>query len=286
VFVTTRLARAAARQELGQFLRSRRQRRSPEEAGLYTSGRRRTPGLRREEVAQLSGVSVSWYTWLEQGRDIRASRQVLRSVAQALGLSQSETEYLFALAGEGDDLPAGGDVDGPPPGMPQMLAALEPNPAYVADVHWDLLAWNAAEAALLYDFSRLPRSQRNMLWVLFTDPDVRHLLVTWEQEAQHALALFRAAAGRHPGDARFQELVGMLETESAEFRSWWPRHNVVAFRPAKRTFRHPQAGELELQYLKFQMVDLPDVFLVVHLAEHGSAAESALASLAARRTDS
>jgi transcriptional regulator with XRE-family HTH domain len=282
VFVTTRLARAVARQELGEFLRSRRQRRSPADAGLPAIGRRRTPGLRREEVAQLSGVSVSWYTWLEQGRDIRASAQVLRSVAQVLGLSEPETDYLFALAGatEGRS-PAEPESASVPPGLRHLLAALEPSPAYVADARWDVLAWNRAEAALVTDFARLPERERNMLWVMLTDPSVRRLLPSWEREAQHALALFRAAAGRHPGDERFQELVGMLSATSAEFREWWPRHAVVAFRPAHRGFHHPGAGELALEYVKLQLVERAGVFLVAHLAAPGSPEHAALSALAA-----
>lgn len=185
----------AHREELAGFLRSRRERLAPLDAGVRAGPRRRTPGLRREEVAQLSGVSLTWYTWLEQARDITVSRQVLDAVARALQLPATERRYLFALAGE--PLPADPAPAPVSPTLQRLVDSLDPNPAYLVNPCYDILAWNRAEAGLIGDPARLPDAERNTIWLLFTDPAMRTLLVDWRGEAQRLLAQYRAAAGHH-----------------------------------------------------------------------------------------
>jgi transcriptional regulator with XRE-family HTH domain len=253
----------ACRKQLAAFLRSRRDRLSPLQAGLAPGPRRRAPGLRREEVAQLSGVSHTWYTWLEQAREITVSRQVLAALARALQLSADERQHLFALAGQ--PAPAHQPADAPSPLLRQMINALEPNPAYLVSPCWDLLAWNRAEAGLIGDPMLLPEAERNTVWLVFTDPALRKLFDDWATEAQGLLAKYRAAAGEHAGDPRFATLTEALHAASPEFRTWWGRHDIAAFQPARKRFSHPCLGALTFDYLKFTPPDNPNVSLLTYL---------------------
>ncbi|GAA0480918.1 helix-turn-helix transcriptional regulator [Streptomyces sp. NPDC046215] len=247
------------RRALAEFLRSRRERITPREAGILPGPRRRTPGLRREEVAQLSGVSVTWYTWLEQARDISVSRQVLESLARALMLDAAERRHLFALAGE--PLPGRPPADGPPPALQRLVDALDPHPAYCLDVHWNLVAWNRAEAALIGDPARLEPRARNLLRLMFTDPRLRTLVADWPGQARRLLAQFRADARQRIGDPHLERLTGELRQESPEFAAWWESHDVADFHANRRTFHHPRAGLLVLDYVKLAALDTPGVKL-------------------------
>jgi len=228
--------------------------------------RRRTPGLRREEVAALSGVSLSWYTWLEQGRDIRVSRQVLGSLARALRLSAAEQEHLYRLADE--LLPA--PEEGPPPVEPgghlrDVLDALSPNPAVLLDRHWDIVDWNRAEAALFTDFETLEPWQRNTLWLIFGWPPAHKLLVDWEQQATLVLAQFRKAADEHPSDPRFAEIVADLHRDVPDFDLWWDRHDVATFQAVRKQYLHPRVGPLALRQTKLLAADNVELHIVVRL---------------------
>ncbi|MDC7337791.1 helix-turn-helix transcriptional regulator [Streptomyces lydicus] len=244
---------------LAEFLRSRRERLTPEEAGILAGPRRRTPGLRREEVAQLSGVSVTWYTWLEQARDITVSRQVLTSLARALMLSSIERRHLFALAGV--PLPEQPPGRGPGPALQRLVDALEPHPAYLLDANWDLVGWNRAEAGLIGDPGQLEPAERNLLWLVFMDPAMRTLMVDWEGQAQNLVAQFRADARARFGDPRFERLTGGLREASAEFRGWWEAHDIADFGSNRRQFRHPWVGRLTFDYVKLAAMDAPGVKL-------------------------
>ncbi|MEJ8649541.1 helix-turn-helix transcriptional regulator [Streptomyces sp. MS1.AVA.3] len=247
------------RRSLAEFLRSRRERLTPREAGILAGPRRRTPGLRREEVAQLSGVSVTWYTWLEQARDITVSRQVLTSLARALMLSSVERRHLFALAGE--PLPERPPGPGPGPALQRLVDALEPNPAYLLDANWDLVGWNRAEAGLIGDPGQLEPAERNLLWLVFTDPAMRSLLADWPGQAQDLVAQFRADARQRSGDPRYEQLTGGLREASEEFRAWWAAHDIADFGSSRRTFRHPRAGVLTFDYVKLAALDAPGIKL-------------------------
>ncbi|MFF8785859.1 helix-turn-helix transcriptional regulator [Streptomyces sp. NPDC015125] len=253
----------ALRRELGAFLRSRRERLSPTDLGLPVAPRRRTPGLRRGEVAELAGISSSWYAWLEQGR-VRTSEQVLRSVARALRLDEAETAHVLSFIE--DAAPAG-----EPPGwvsrnLLSLVESVSPNPAAVIDPHWDLLAWNAGYAALLTDPARLPPKRRNLPWLVFRWAPARTLIVNWEFEARYLLGQFRANAARHPADRRYAEIVAEI-TQDADAARWYGGRETAIYRPAVRHFRHPTAGELRLRYVKLAAVDEPGHHLLCYLPD-------------------
>jgi transcriptional regulator with XRE-family HTH domain len=252
--------------ELAAFLRSRRARLTPSDVGLPADsepGRRRTPGLRREEVAQLSGVGVTWYTWLEQGRDIPASPQVIEALARALRLSADEHRHLRELAGLSAPPTASGDDLRPR--CQRLVAAVAPNAACVYDAHFDYLAWNEPYRRLRHDPASLPDGRRNLLWMMFTDPENRARMTTWDRAARALLSQFRAAAGRHPGDPRFAELVAALTEASPHFRDWWAQYPVRYFRPAKIRISHPQAGRITLELFQLRLEDDPGLLMVVQV---------------------
>ncbi|MFJ9418888.1 helix-turn-helix domain-containing protein [Streptomyces sp. NPDC101227] len=268
---------SALRRELGAFLRSRRERLAPAEVGLTVSQRRRTPGLRRDEVAELAGISSSWYAWLEQGR-VRTSEQVLRSVARALRLDAAETAHVLSFV---EDAPAAGDQ---PPGwvsrnLLSLVESVTPNPAAVIDPHWDLLAWNAGYAALLTDPARLPPKRRNLPWLVFRWAPARDLIVNWEAEARYLLGQFRANAARHPDDRRYAEIVGEI-TQDPDAARWYERRETAVYQPAVRHFRHPVAGELRLRYVKLAAVDEPGHHFLCYLPDDRDA-EAAVRRLTA-----
>ncbi|HVV07859.1 helix-turn-helix transcriptional regulator [Amycolatopsis sp.] len=252
-------APAMRRRELGAFLRSRRARLTPADVGLPGTGRRRTPGLRREELALLAGISATWYTYLEQGRDIRPSGQVLGSLATALRLSDSEREHLLALASDSE-------AELAPEWLPAQVAAIpalvEPNPAYITGASYDVLARNKAADELFpgLDVAPVPNVAR---W-MFTDDRSRYVLVDWEREAQGLLARLRVAAGRHPGDPRFTRLVEELHAQSPEVRDWWPRYDIQTTRGGTKRLRHPSRGQITLTHTAFHLADAPEQTLVIY----------------------
>jgi len=237
------------RAELADFLRTRRARLHPEQFGLSTPGRRRTPGLRREEVAQLAGVGVSWYTWLEQGRDITVSEQLLESLARILQLESEERRHLFVLArGMVPVADESSEIVSPPPGLQAVLDALGTNPAYLVDHRFNLVAWNESACRVFGDFSLLSERERNRIWHLFVHPSSRQLYVDWEQAAEHAVMNFRAAYDQYIGDAWFEHFLTDLQQKSPEFRTWWSQHNVqgVCDFYQEKELNHPQVGRLSL----------------------------------------
>ncbi len=259
---------AERRQELGAFLRSRRERRRPQDVGLPVGTRRKTPGLRREEVATLAGVSVTWYTWLEQAREIRASRQILGSLVDVLGLDARETAHLFDLAGEATPA-AAPDLAEVPRAYRLLLDQLEPNPAYLVNRRFDLLAWNRGAAALYPDLERFPAERRNILWLTFTAPAARALSEDWERDAAHAVGVFRAQLGQGVLDASITALVTALEGESEQFRRLWQGRDVATYVPAGWTLNHPRLGRIVCEYAKLHTAD-DGRTLVAFLAEPGS----------------
>ncbi|MCP2336172.1 helix-turn-helix transcriptional regulator [Actinomadura rupiterrae] len=255
---------AQRRAALGAFLRSRRERLTPEEVGLTGGPRRRTPGLRREEVALLSGVSVSWYSWLEQGRAIAASAQVLDAVATTLRLTGAERRHVFSLAGEADAAPRPVAEGCPAVGdhLRATVAALAPNPACLLDRHWDILAHNAAEAAIYGGLDALPAERRNMIWLYFGWPPMRTVVKSWESESWAVLAQFRASADRHPGDPRFAEIVADVSAADPGFPERWARHDVAGFNPALKRFDHPDLGPLTFRQAKLIAAEDPELHVV------------------------
>jgi transcriptional regulator with XRE-family HTH domain len=259
--------RPTRRAELAAFLRACRARVTPADAGLpesSASGRRRTPGLRREEVAQLSGVGITWYTWLEQGRDISTSVQVIDALARALLLTGDQHRHLRELAGLPPPEPPApsGDIL---PRLQRLVDAAAPSPASVYDEHFDYLVWNQSYAQVRHNPAALPADRRNMLWMMFTDPDNRARMVRWEPAARAVLSQFRAAASRRPDDPRFAELVAALTEASPQFRDWWAEYPVRYFRPATIAVRHPRAGLIQLEMFQLRLVDQPSLVMVIQV---------------------
>jgi transcriptional regulator with XRE-family HTH domain len=251
-------------QELGDFLRTRRGRISPEQVGLPSGGRRRTPGLRRAEVAQLASVSVDWYTWLEQGRPISVSIQVLESLVQALQLNENEREHLFFLARQQPPPETTGPRETVSTALRHFLDQFNLNPAFAIGSRWDIVAWNEAARLVLYDFPHLSLRERNVIWRTFTSAEQRRLVVDWEKHARRILAQFRTSYGRFPGDPYMTALINDLLAASPEFRAWWPDHEVLRGPEGVKKLNHPKVGELAFEHLMFQVYDEPDLKVVVY----------------------
>ncbi|AYF86227.1 XRE family transcriptional regulator [Pseudomonas sp. DY-1] len=213
------------RAELAEFLRSRRERISPEEVGLPTGSRRRTPGLRREEVATLAGVGLSWYTWLEQGREISVSATFLDNLSRALKLDAAERRHLFLLAHQRLPPEPGRTWCVVPPLIHRLMGDLPSRPAYVLNLRWDVLVWNAA-ADRVFGFSALPADRRNLLWMLFTSPAMRALFTPWEEQALQMLSSFRRDFVRATQDPEIVALVKELLKVSPDFRIWWRQQDI------------------------------------------------------------
>lgn len=266
--VTDQAARAPAtverrREELGSFLKARRARLSPEDYGMPRGARRRTPGLRREEVALLAGVGVTWYTWLEQGREINVSTQVLDAVASTLRLDRAEREHLYRLAEATPSL-SGADRGPVPAEIRQIVTALAPLPASLANSRFDILVSNDAHEDLFWDWHSLPCVHRNTLWCCLTEPSARAKFPQYEQEMRYLVARMRAAYARHVGDREWEEDIRRLSSLSPEFADLWVRHEVADAQPRVRTFVHPVAGALTFTATELQVPAMADARLLVN----------------------
>jgi transcriptional regulator with XRE-family HTH domain len=267
------------RKELGLFLRARRDQALRADYGLPPIGRARDRGLRREEVAFLSGVSVTWYTWLEQGRDISPSRQVLEAVSRALHLSATGVGYVLSLGGYASTAPAGPAADTAPPHIQRLLDALDPNPSFALFPDWGVAGWNKAYAALFPNIATVTAADRNLLWLVFTDPYVRDLLPDWETTSKRFLAEFRAEAGQRLGDPDIQYQVERLKEASPEFRQGWDLYDILGFESRERLFHHPAVGVLQLEHHQVSPSDRPDLHIVVYTPAPGSDAAAQMQSL-------
>jgi len=251
--------------EVAEFLRARRSRLRPGDVGLPAGARRRTSGLRREEVAQLADISASYYTFLEQGRDVRPSDQVIEALGRALRLTPAESAHLHGLV---HGVPATGSL--PPdtllPAVTAMVSQLDPWPAYVTGRYFDVLACNRAARALWADWPACPAAERNVLWWTFADPAARTVLAEWESEARAQLARFRAASARHPDAPGFGELAARLQERSEEARRWWPEHAVAPLSSGLKRIRHPALGIIDFRHAVLQVADDPEQKLVTFTA--------------------
>ncbi|MFB7941540.1 helix-turn-helix transcriptional regulator [Streptomyces sp. NPDC056049] len=237
----------ARRRELAAFLRSRRERITPEQVGLVPGRGRRTPGLRREEVAQLSAVGVTWYTWIEQARDIQVSPQVLDALAGALLLDPTERAHLFALAGRPDPRP-GTPSPAVTPAVRALLDQLEPVPAAVQNSRFDLLAHNRTFGRLFRDLDALPPEDRNTLWLACTDPEFRAAVTDLPELIALLAGKLRAQMAEHLAEPAWKRLVHRLEAASPEFREVWARHDVVAPGGRTKVIRNALVGPLRFDH--------------------------------------
>ena len=235
------------RRELAAFLRSRRERISPEQVGLPAAGRRRTPGLRREEVAQLAAVGVTWYTWLEQSRDIQVSPQVLDAIARALLLGPNERSHLFSLAETQDPAP----ITMCPtitPAITTIMEAMEPLPVVAANSRCDVLAYNRTYRHLITDLDAVPIEDRNFMWLAFTDPVWKQVLLDREQAVATMVAKFRGAMADHVAEPGWKALVKRLRLASPEFDALWQRHEVGLASHGEKRFLNPHVGLLHFEF--------------------------------------
>ncbi|HEX6519003.1 MAG TPA: helix-turn-helix transcriptional regulator [Streptosporangiaceae bacterium] len=254
----------ARRTELAAFLRSRRERISPEDVGLPAGQRRRTAGLRREEVAQLAGVGVTWYTWLEQGRQIHASVQVLDAVAKTLQLDAVERQHLFRLAEMPDTAVLDGGCLQLRPEVQQILDQLNPMPANVVSERFDIAAWNSAYAALFPRTPDLPVSERNTLYQCFTVPECCRAFQNGEQQRAAMVAHLRAAYGRHVGDPAWTAFIKRMEAASPEFAAMWATQDVAHPASYTKVFRHPLYDKLLMTSTSLSVQGCPGARMVIY----------------------
>ncbi|MEU4514604.1 helix-turn-helix transcriptional regulator [Nonomuraea wenchangensis] len=266
--------------ELADFLRSRRARITPDRTGLPADGRaRRVPGLRRDEVARLAGVSTEYYTRLEQGRAGNPSPEVVEALARALELDLAEREHLTDLLAR----PARRAPVNPQrvrPGLHLMLRTLDHVPAFVVGRRTDILAANRLARTVLTDFDALPVPRRNLARYYLLDPAARERTGDWERIAAETVAMLRLEAGRYPGDRRLADLVGELTLRCPEFSTWWNDHRVLRRTHGSKHYRHPLVGDLHFSYESLQPPGDPDQTLCVYNVEPGSSTEQALRLLA------
>ena len=264
------------RQELSLFLKQRRSRISPEAVGLPKGSRRRTPGLRREEIAQLAGVGLTWYTWLEQGRDISVSAQTLSSIAQTLRLSNLERSYLFELASRessSSQVPSKTKID---PALQYVLDNQNYCPAYIMDWRWDVLAWNQLACFVLIDFNRLPIGEQNILWLMFMNSKFIARLPNCEAICQQTIAHFRASCSSYVGNPEYTELIARLTSSSPKFKQQWNRCDVLQKYNSLKEFNHPVLGQLKFIMTMFQLNDPPSTKLVLFIPDPDSSTEQKL----------
>jgi transcriptional regulator with XRE-family HTH domain len=272
------------RDELRAFLRSRRARVSPADVGLPDEGaRRRTPGLRREELAALAGVGVSWYTWLEQGRDIHPSPEVLDALARALRLDTAERATLFALARTELPLPSAAAADGGPDDdravLVRLVEALHPTPAYLLGPMTRILAWNPTASALFGSPDHLSPERRSLLWMLLVDPGEARYNPGREGTARNMVARFRSEYAQHAGEPAYEQFIAELRERSPWFVEWWGEHEVNDTQRGTKTIEHPTLGTLRLHHAQTVPTGAPELRLTIY-APADAATRVALAQLA------
>jgi transcriptional regulator with XRE-family HTH domain len=252
-------------QELGDFVRAQREKLDPAASGVPAGGRRRTPGLRREEVAQLCGLSVTWYTWLEQGREISLSPTALARLAAALRLDRAQRDYLFELAGKRDPEDGVVEVEDLPASVRACVKAIR-TPAYVLDRTWTARAWNIGAERLFVGWLT-PSGERNLLRFIFLEATARSLISDYEERARRVVAEFRADVSTHLDDPAIGGLVDGLRSESKLFARLWGEHSVLGREGGARAFNHPTQGDLRYEQVTFNVANRPDLKLVMLISQ-------------------
>lgn len=254
-------ARKQRRAELAEFLKSRRARADRSTHGLPEVGRGRVRGLRREEVATLAGVSVTWYTWLEQARDINPSPQVLKSLARLFRLDPVETTYLLTLGGHGQITPTSlGEMT---PALQRLLDALG-FPAFLLAADWAIIGWNQQYEQLYPRITSLASVDRNLLWLVFTDAQLREMLPDWQEQSRSFVGSFRAETRSWLNPAGDSGIVARVSQASTEFAEIWNERDVAGFRTRERQFRHPQHGLIRYEQHNLAPAEAPDLTLIIY----------------------
>jgi transcriptional regulator with XRE-family HTH domain len=248
---------------LGTFLRDRRARLDPATFG-FGGGRRRTPGLRREEVAQRANISTTWYTWLEQGRGGAPSADVLDRIASGLMLTEPEREHLYILGLGRPPEPRYHAIDGVTPRLQRVLDAFSTSPAIIKTATWDVVAWNEAAAVLLTDYALLPPKQRNILRLMFSQSRIRAAQEDWVSVARYVVGAFRADATRAGAGAEIDELVAELSRSSPEFEALWRDNSIAGHAEGLKRLHHPDIGPIELEFSTFAVDGRPDLGMMVY----------------------
>lgn len=265
--------------ELADFLKTRRAKILPSQVGLSSGARRRTPGLRREEVAQLAGIGLTWYTWLEQGRPIQVSAQVIESLSRVLLLDIQERIHLYLLANQ--PLPADipeykGAVS---PALQNVLDNLIFCPSLVTDQRWNVIAWNKAACLMFGDFTKMSIRERNIVWAMFTDDKYKQLLVDWNQYAKSLLGRFRTTCGQYIEDSWLVQFINDLKVLSTEFNLWWSLHEIESSSEKYKQLNHPVAGILDFEVCNFDVSDHSGLKLIVHTPFQGTDTAEKMKSL-------
>ncbi|MFT0848248.1 helix-turn-helix transcriptional regulator [Actinomycetaceae bacterium L2_0104] len=270
------------RNELGTFLKSRREQLSPQDLGLpQGSGPRRVSGLRREEVALLAAISTDYYTRIEQGR-ISVSASVLTTLADVLKFDDDQRRYLFSLAGKPSARVPRQAKQKVQPQLHRLLDDLATTPAIVMGRRMDVIGWNSLAAAMMIDFSQIPAKKRNYVRILFTHPLMRNLYADWETVARTSVAQLRMEAAKYPDDPRLASLVGELSVQDPQFASWWAERTVASLTTGTKTLNHPVVGELVLDWDTLLEANDADQQLVIWTAEPGSPTHEALRRLSSQ----
>ncbi|MBY0086484.1 MULTISPECIES: helix-turn-helix transcriptional regulator [Brevibacillus] len=271
-------------QALSTFLKAQRAKILPQSVGLAPGTRRRTPGLRREEVAQLAGVSSTWYTWLEQGRDIKVSPSVLDAVARALQLTVDERKYLYALALE-TGTGVGQDVqkeDEPPkinPALKRILKELRSCPTIISDRRSHIVGWNEAAAHVFLDFEQIPYEERNLIRLVFTRKELRRLAVNWEHFVSGFLAIFRANYGQYVEDEWYEQFLSEMRQVHPDFHELWEQSRVSSAPEVLLEFRHAKAGKMLFHLTSLQVSGSADLRCSIYTPDPNSATETKLRQL-------
>ena len=259
--------------ELGDFLKSRRAKILPSQVGLPEGLRRRTPGLRREEVALLSGIGLTWYTWIEQGRPIQISSQILESLARTLMLDRHETKHLYTLAQHTP--PVGFSIcnDTVNPMLQHVLDNLEFSPATILDVRFNVISWNRAAAKILFDYGKINASKRNLLRIMFTNEEYKRTIADWEFTAQEMIASFRTFYANFVGNPWIEDFISELRSESKEFDLWWSMHDVKKDEGVLKIINHPVLGKLKFEFTSYAVISDSNLKMSVFTAIPGSDTE-------------
>jgi transcriptional regulator with XRE-family HTH domain len=253
------------RKELGDFLKIRRERLSPKDFNLPIGPRRRAKGLRREEVSQLAGVGITWYTWLEQGRDIQVSSEVLEAISRIFKLNKEEMEHLFSLGNQ--PLPSAtvqNERENIDRVIKNLLSQLGHCPAYVTDEKLNIVDWNKAAVVVFGDFNEMDERNRNAVWRCFTSKEYQNLFRNWEDHAQRLIAQFRLAYTRFVGDEWFKAMISELSEKSPQFYKWWSNHEVLGMPCGKKTIIHPVVGEMIMDHITLQVYDAPELKVTIY----------------------
>lgn len=250
--------------ELGRFLKTRRARILPSEVGLSEGLRRRTKGLRREEVAALSGIGLTWYTWLEQGRDIKVSSAVLESLARVLLLDEQEKNHLYTLAGQVPEVKINLSEISVNATIERVLDNLILSPSFIMDTRWNIISWNKAASVVFGDFNRIDVCERNMVWMMFNNDAYKNLFVDWELHAKGMLARFRSTTAKYFNDPWFIDFIEKLKEKSEKFNLWWSMYEVETKIGFHKKVKHPIAGTMIFEFASFDVCDSPNLKLIVN----------------------